>query len=305
MYLGAPFTFAALQRWPKYRLLYAPCGLAIIAVALIISSFSTRVWQLIATVSVDICCLSLFGRHVGLQARCHDPLRFSSTSRLWWPSWQPQLKSWYVEITARRCIRIRRYPSIYTDDYIPWWVVCKKKRLCLWDHVGKKSSFLQHTPPCGLTTLRWLYLGRYGCRRNMCSVGHELWDDMPLVLAKLIRCQGVSINTVIGSCCAHGRLPSSYSYRPPWFTSNRGSHYRCPPIPAKLTWNSSAFPLFGPYKLETSLKVSVSLSQISGCPRTLDPSAYPRWMAHSPLCSSTLRLSLDRYSWEVWSIDFT
>lgn len=51
MYLGAPFTFAALQRWPKYRLFYAPIGLAVIALAMIISSFSTRVWQLIFTVS--------------------------------------------------------------------------------------------------------------------------------------------------------------------------------------------------------------------------------------------------------------
>ena len=83
MYLGAPFTFAALQRWPKYRLLYAPCGLAILALALILSSFSTRVWQLIATVSADKSCLFLFGRHIGLQARCSDPLRFSSTSTLW------------------------------------------------------------------------------------------------------------------------------------------------------------------------------------------------------------------------------
>lgn len=49
MYLGTPFTFAALQHWPRYRLWYAPSGLAIIALALIISSFATRVWQLIFT----------------------------------------------------------------------------------------------------------------------------------------------------------------------------------------------------------------------------------------------------------------
>ena len=52
MYLGLPFVFLALQRWPKYRLYYAPSGLAITALALIISSFSTRVWQLILTQGV-------------------------------------------------------------------------------------------------------------------------------------------------------------------------------------------------------------------------------------------------------------
>ena len=29
--------------------------------------FSTRVWQLVATVSVDTACLSLVGRHIGLK----------------------------------------------------------------------------------------------------------------------------------------------------------------------------------------------------------------------------------------------
>ena len=52
MYLGAPFTFAALQWWPKYRRYYAAIGLGIIAIALVLSSFSTRVWHLILTQGV-------------------------------------------------------------------------------------------------------------------------------------------------------------------------------------------------------------------------------------------------------------
>ena len=52
MYLGAPFTFVALQKWPKYRRYYAAVGLGMIAVALVISSFSTRVWHLILTQGV-------------------------------------------------------------------------------------------------------------------------------------------------------------------------------------------------------------------------------------------------------------
>ncbi|KAL8790692.1 MAG: hypothetical protein Q9195_006234 [Heterodermia aff. obscurata] len=52
MYLGAPFTFAALQWWPKYRRYYAAVGLGIIAIALVLSSFSTRVWHLILTQGV-------------------------------------------------------------------------------------------------------------------------------------------------------------------------------------------------------------------------------------------------------------
>ena len=52
MYLGAPFTFVALQNWPKYRRYYAGVGLGIIAMALVISSFSTRVWHLILTQGV-------------------------------------------------------------------------------------------------------------------------------------------------------------------------------------------------------------------------------------------------------------
>ena len=52
MYLGAPFTFAALQWWPKYRRFYAAIGLGTIAIALVLSSFSTRVWHLILTQGV-------------------------------------------------------------------------------------------------------------------------------------------------------------------------------------------------------------------------------------------------------------
>ena len=49
MYLGLPFTFAIMQHWPRYRLFYAPSGVLIMGLALVISSFSTRVWQLIFT----------------------------------------------------------------------------------------------------------------------------------------------------------------------------------------------------------------------------------------------------------------
>ncbi len=49
MYLGAPFTFAALQQWPKSRTYCSGVGLATIVLALIISSFSRRVWHLILT----------------------------------------------------------------------------------------------------------------------------------------------------------------------------------------------------------------------------------------------------------------
>ena len=49
MYLGAPFTFAALQQWPKFRPYCSAAGLTTIVLALIISSFSRRVWHLILT----------------------------------------------------------------------------------------------------------------------------------------------------------------------------------------------------------------------------------------------------------------
>ena len=52
MYLGAPFTFAALQRWPKYRLAYLPIGLFIMVTSLIGSSFASTVQHLILTQGV-------------------------------------------------------------------------------------------------------------------------------------------------------------------------------------------------------------------------------------------------------------
>lgn len=52
MYLGAPFTFAVLQRYPTRRRHCSILGLSIITFALIISSFSTRVWHLILTQGV-------------------------------------------------------------------------------------------------------------------------------------------------------------------------------------------------------------------------------------------------------------
>lgn len=52
MYLGAPFAFVALQRWPRYRRYYAGIGLGIIAIALVLSSLPTRVWHLILTQGV-------------------------------------------------------------------------------------------------------------------------------------------------------------------------------------------------------------------------------------------------------------
>lgn len=52
MYLGAPFTFAFLQRFPTHRRHCSVVGLFVITFALIISSFSTRVWHLIVTQGV-------------------------------------------------------------------------------------------------------------------------------------------------------------------------------------------------------------------------------------------------------------
>jgi MFS family permease len=49
MYLGAPVNFAILQRWPSIRRPTIAVGLVIIVAALIISSFSNRVWHLILT----------------------------------------------------------------------------------------------------------------------------------------------------------------------------------------------------------------------------------------------------------------
>ena len=52
MYLGAPFTFAFLQRFPSQRRHCSIIGLFVITLALIVSSFSTKVWHLILTQGV-------------------------------------------------------------------------------------------------------------------------------------------------------------------------------------------------------------------------------------------------------------
>ncbi|MCJ1450004.1 hypothetical protein MMC28_000332 [Mycoblastus sanguinarius] len=52
MYLGAPFTFALLQKFPYHRRYFSVIGLFIIVLALITSSFATRVWHLILTQGV-------------------------------------------------------------------------------------------------------------------------------------------------------------------------------------------------------------------------------------------------------------
>jgi hypothetical protein len=54
MYLGAPFTFAFafLQCYPTHRRHCSVLGLFTITLALIISSFSSRVWHLILTQGV-------------------------------------------------------------------------------------------------------------------------------------------------------------------------------------------------------------------------------------------------------------
>ena len=52
MYLGAPFTFAFLQRYPNQRRRCSVIGLFLITLALVISSFSSRVWHLILTQGV-------------------------------------------------------------------------------------------------------------------------------------------------------------------------------------------------------------------------------------------------------------
>lgn len=52
MYLGAPFTFTFLQCYPTYRRHCSIIGLFVITLALILSSFSTRVWHLILTQGV-------------------------------------------------------------------------------------------------------------------------------------------------------------------------------------------------------------------------------------------------------------
>ena len=52
MYLGAPFSFALLQRYPLHRRRFAVAGLAIMIISLVASSFATRVSHLILTQGV-------------------------------------------------------------------------------------------------------------------------------------------------------------------------------------------------------------------------------------------------------------
>ena len=52
MYLGAPFSFALLQRYPLHRRNFAVAGLAIMIIGLVASSFATRVSHLILTQGV-------------------------------------------------------------------------------------------------------------------------------------------------------------------------------------------------------------------------------------------------------------
>lgn len=52
MYLGSPFTFAALHWWPRLRRTFAGLGLVIMTIALVSSSFSTTVGHLILTQGV-------------------------------------------------------------------------------------------------------------------------------------------------------------------------------------------------------------------------------------------------------------
>lgn len=52
MYLGSPIIFMAFQRWPNRRRQSCGVGLALMAVALMASSFAQTVWQLILTQGV-------------------------------------------------------------------------------------------------------------------------------------------------------------------------------------------------------------------------------------------------------------
>lgn len=52
MYLGSPFVCYALQAWPSVRRSVSVIGLVVITTAMIASSFSTKVWHLIATQGV-------------------------------------------------------------------------------------------------------------------------------------------------------------------------------------------------------------------------------------------------------------
>ena len=52
MYLAAPLLFAVFQRWPHICRKSTPLGLAIVVVAIALSSFATSVWHLILTQGV-------------------------------------------------------------------------------------------------------------------------------------------------------------------------------------------------------------------------------------------------------------
>ena len=52
MYIGAPFHFMFMQRWPNHRRNSCFVGIALMALGLITSSFSQAVWQLILTQGV-------------------------------------------------------------------------------------------------------------------------------------------------------------------------------------------------------------------------------------------------------------
>ncbi|KAF5509990.1 Fujikurins efflux protein [Colletotrichum siamense] len=56
MYLISPFTFTILSRWPRLRRWFGPLGLILSAAGFLMSSFATKVWQLIATQGV-VCAL--------------------------------------------------------------------------------------------------------------------------------------------------------------------------------------------------------------------------------------------------------
>jgi MFS family permease len=52
LYLASPFTFAIMTRWPRLRRWFGPIGLAMTFVGFLLSSFSTRIWQLVVTQGV-------------------------------------------------------------------------------------------------------------------------------------------------------------------------------------------------------------------------------------------------------------
>lgn len=52
MYLMSPITFTVLTKWPGLRSWFGPIGLIMTAVGFLMSSFATKVWQLIATQGV-------------------------------------------------------------------------------------------------------------------------------------------------------------------------------------------------------------------------------------------------------------